>query len=309
MYNYTFKIARNGVIRSFDADTDDPIFKNGLYTSGGTFSALFNSSHTDLLSGFLTRAFDSGRLQCIEFYYGDDFYQLKCIRTQADEALCIITNNTKHSQLLKELETHNLQTIVDAYVDSVWSFDRNYSLVVANKAFKTTRRLLDQQELKIGDNIFMYVKDETFKKWLPIYKRVLNGESIFFEEKRLRDNEDQYVEIYLTPVCSKFNSVIGVLGITRDVTERKKAQQVIEVYAAELEEFAFKTSHELRRPVANLMSLAPLMDMDSENVADKAMSKHYMDESIAQLDEIVTGMAQLIQQYKTKLSREQESLK
>jgi len=298
MYNYTFKIARNGEILSFDADTDDELFKKGLYNAGQTFDQLFSATQSKLLTEFLAKAFDSGRLECIEFFYADNFYQLKCIVIQPSVALCIVTNNTKHTEELKQLEAHNLQTIVDAYVDSVWSFDRNFTLVVANKAFKATRKLLDQQELKVGDNIFMYVKNDIYQKWLPIYKKVLQGESVFFEEERDRKGQTQYVEISLTPVYDKFDTVIGVLGITRDVTERKKAQQAIEVYAGELEEFAFKTSHELRRPLANLMSLAPLLGIEE----DQETSIQYMHESINQLDEIVTGMAQLIHQYKAKLN-------
>lgn len=302
MHNFSFKIARSGVIQYYDADTDDLVFKADAGYVGMPFNQLFKSSQVNLLNSLLNNAFETGKLQSIEFYYDDSLYELKCMRMDDDLAFCIITNNTKQDAAIREIENHNFQKIVDGYFDLVWSFDTNFTLVTANKAFTAMRQRANQLPINIGDNIFKNVKPEVYKKWMPIYDRVLKGETILFEEKRTHVGPEHFVEIYLTPVYDADKTIIGVLGITRDVTQRKRAEEAIAEYVKELEEFAFKTSHELRRPVANLVGLSVILDLEHTNEEDRVTSAKYMNESIMELDDIVTNMAKLIQEYKARLN-------
>jgi PAS domain S-box-containing protein len=297
MYDSTLTLLRDGTIVKVDIDRNDALFTEGLNYIGWDFIALFDVSIARLLSNFLNQVFESERLQAISFFNGNSFYQLKSIVTQPGHAICIITNNTRHRKILKELEEHNLNTLVDVYVDWVYSFDTNFILVTANKAFLEGRRKINSERLHIGDNIFKYVQGESYKKWLPIYERVLKGEIICFEEKRNIDGLDRDVEIYLTPVYNNSGEIIGCLGVTRDITERKQAQLAIEGYTNKLEEFAFRTSHDLRRPIANIMGMANLLSNENLDDAEKAKAIRFIGQSVSELDSIVISMVYLIQQY------------
>ncbi|WP_183581097.1 PAS domain-containing protein [Mucilaginibacter sp. X5P1] len=295
MFDSTLMLSRIGIILNIDADFNDHLFERGVDYTCKNFTTLFNASQTELLKNFLDKVFTTEKLQCIEFSQGSSFYQLKCIVTSPGHAVCIVTNNTRHLDAVMELENHNMKTLVDIYIDWVWSFDTNFTLVTANKAFLEARRRSNNKVLSIGDNIFKHVDDKMCKKWMPVYERALSGELIHLEEKRDNNGVEYYVEIYISPVYNKQNKIIGCLGITRDITERKHAQLAIAGYTSKLEEFAFKTSHDLRRPVANIMGVANLLctaDLDEE---EKAKAINYIAVSINELDSIVISMTEIIQ--------------
>jgi PAS domain S-box-containing protein len=296
MYDSTLTLSRIGIILNIDADYNDPLFERGVEYLYKNFTTLFSSSQAELLRKFLDKVFTAGKLQCIEFFQNNSFYQLKCIVTNPGQAICIVTNNTKQLKILMELEDHNMKIIVDTYIDWVWSFDTNFTLVTANKAFLEGRRKINNKALSIGDNIFKYVTDEIYKKWMPIYERALNGEMICLEEKRDNKGVEYYVEIYLSPVYTKQNEIIGCLGITRDITERKHAQFAIAGYTNKLEEFAFKASHDLRRPIANIMGMTNLLNSMELDEDEKAKIINYISVSVNELDSIVISMTEMIQQ-------------
>ena len=301
MHNSTVTLSRIGVILNMDAGINEPLFNPGTEYVHTQFIQLFNPSQKELLRQLLDRVFDTGKLQCIEFYHRALFYQLKCVVSQPGQAICMITSTIKQRRILTEQEEQNYKTLVNTYSDWVWSFDTHYTLITANRAFFEARRKVWDVDLRLGDNIFKGVSEETAKKWRPIYERALHGEVFCFEEKRNNKIHDYYVEIYLTPVYDDDSEIIGCLGITRDVTARKEAQLAIEGYTRKLEEFALKTSHDLRRPIANITGMAHLLKNEWLDENEKIKTINYIADSVKELDEVVISMVDLIDQYKNKL--------
>jgi PAS domain S-box-containing protein len=298
MYDSTLTLSRVGIILNMDVDYNDTLFERGFNYIHKNFTILFNSSQTQLLKKFLDKVFTTSKLQCIEFFFSNSFYQLKCVISEPGKAILIITNNTKHIKLLNELEEHNLKTLAGTNKDWVWSFDTNFSLVTANEAFLEARRKLNNNSLHIGDNIFKYVTDVVYKKWMPVYERALRGEIISFEEKRSNLGIEYYVEVYLAPVYNQQNEIIGCLGVTRDITEQKNAQLAVESYTAKLEDFAFKTSHELRKPIANIMGMVTMLGSDDLDKDDKKKTVDFIASSVNELDGMVKNMIDLVEHYK-----------
>ncbi len=301
MFNSALTISREGIILKLDANFHDPLFKHGDGYDYKKFFLLFDASQRSMLRQFLDAVFITGKLQCIEFYNNSSFYQLKAIVTQPDEATCILTNNTRQRRQLTELEEQNLKALVNTFEDWVWSFDTNYTLVTANKAFFEARRLADKEELRIGDNIFKNIQGHTYEKWRPVYEKALKGEVFTFEEKRNNGLYEYFVEIYLSPVYNDSHEVIGCLGITRDITARKNAQHAIEGYAIKLEELAYKTSHDLRKPIANIIGMSNMLVTGMINEDEKTKTIDYIAESIKEVDTIVLSMLALIEQYKNSI--------
>lgn len=301
MFNSALTLTGEGIILKMDANFHDPLFKHGADYNYKKFFLLFDVTQRSMLHHFLDNVFSTGKLQCIEFYNATNFYQLKCVLIQPTEALCIITNNTRQRKQLTELEEHNLKALVNTFDDWVWSFDTNYTLVTANKAFFEARKLVDKEDLRIGDNIFRNIKEHTYRKWRPVYERALKGEVFTFEEKRNNGVYDYFVEIFLSPVYNDSHEVIGCLGITRDITGRKNAQLAIEGYAEKLEELAFKTSHDLRKPIANIIGMSNLLINAIVTEDEKVQTIDYIYESIKEVDAIVASMLTLIEQYKNSI--------
>jgi PAS domain S-box-containing protein len=301
MFNSALTVSHEGIILKMDANFRDPLFKHGAGHDYKKFFLLFDTSQRSMLRQFFDIVFNTGKLQSTEFYNNSSFYQLKCIVTNPGEATCILTNNTRQRRQLTELEEQNLKALVNTFDDWVWSFDTNYTLVTANKAFFEARRLADKEELRIGDNIFKNIQGHTYEKWRPVYEKALKGEVFTFEEKRNNGLYEYFVEVYLSPVYNDSHEVIGCLGITRDITARKNAQHAIEGYAIKLEELAYKTSHDLRKPIANIIGMSNMLATGVINENEKAKTIDYIAESIKEVDTIVLSMLALIEQYKNSI--------
>src|ERR1700744_3981482 len=230
MYDSTLTLSRIGIILNIDPDINDPLFEPGVDYLHKNFTELFGGSQRPMLRKFLDKAAASQKLQCIEFFVGKNFYQLKCVFHNPQQALCIITNDTMHKNVVRELEDYNMQAIIDSYEDWIWSFDNYYTLVTANRAYLDARHRINSKTLEIGDNILKDVDEAVYKKWMPIYERGLKGETITFEEKRKQGSREYYAEVYISPVYNAQNVIIGCMGITRDITRRKNAQIEVENY-------------------------------------------------------------------------------
>jgi len=97
-------------------------------------------------------------------------------------------------------------------------------------------------------------------------------------------------------------------GIVRDISTRKEAEEKIQQANAELEEFAYRTSHDLRSP---LVSSIGLLTVVSEAIKDDKKdialeSAAFVQQSLRKLEELVKDILQLT---KTKnISEEKEPI-
>ncbi len=112
------------------------------------------------------------------------------------------------------------------------------------------------------------------------------------EEKQLRHNEEWItfpdgkkilVDTVKTPYWRTDGSLIGVLGISRDITERKQAEQEIVKAKEEAEkankaksEFLSRMSHELRTPMNSILGFAQLMKMGELSEVHKKGVNHIL---------------------------------
>ena len=137
-------------------------------------------------------------------------------------------------------------------------------LTAANKAFFDLRKRVFNSGIQLGDSFFKDVPENNIEKWKPIYEQVVEGKKLHFEDERKIDNEVDYAEINLNPVLNGKNEIVGCMGITRDINARKKNEFELKRYNHQLEKFAFKTSHELRRPLANILAIIPLLKEEND---------------------------------------------
>lgn len=193
-----------------------------------------------------------------------------------------------HNQNGAGLNNFNLYYIINNTPDAIWCFDVNFTLLAANKAFYQLRSTNHREDINIGDSVFLHSSAEAVEKWHSLYNKALKGEVVFVEETKMIEGKECYYEINITPVYDEGDkTLIACMAIAKDVTARKQAEEAISAYGKRFKSFTFKTTHEIRNPLANILALIELGR--NENITLQEMKELFnlLEASAHQLDGVV----------------------
>ena len=134
-----------------------------------------------------------------------------------------ITKQKKAQKDLKERE-EQLRAIFDSAKDSIFIKDKKLRYVSVNSAMEKLFNL-SKEELLQKTDIELFGEKAT-EHMTEIDKRVLSGETVEEEDdKPIAENEFRTFHVIKVPIYGKKREIIGLCGIARDITERKKAIQ------------------------------------------------------------------------------------
>lgn len=231
----------------FNAETFKFIIvnKGGRENTGYSIEELRNMTPVDLNSEFteeqlrrLIEPLVDGEEDITQFY--TDFmrkngsvYPVEVhLSVNRDEKLFVATviDITGSKQVLQSLEENILlfQTLVDTIPDLVWlkdldgvylfcnpNIERLFGAKVAGIIGKTDYDFVDKE---LADSF-----RDNDKKALAAGRPRVNEEWVTFAD----DGHEALLETIKTPMSDKRGNFIGILGIARDITERKKSEEVI----------------------------------------------------------------------------------
>ncbi len=134
----------------------------------------------------------------------------------------------KHAQEALELSEAHLRTLIDTIPDLVWWKDTEGVYLHCNKRFEGFFGA--KEEDIVGRTDYDFLSDELadfFRKHDNIAmiagKPTMNEERITFAD----DGHEEFLETIKTPVRGGDGRLIGVLGVGRDITERKRAEEAL----------------------------------------------------------------------------------
>jgi PAS domain S-box-containing protein len=198
--------------------------------------------------------------------------------------LLIGTDNTarkqveaEQKQLSQRLRDHQFYTrsLFEANIDALMTTDPSGIITDVNKQMEELTGCT-RDEL-IGAPFKSYFTDpeqaETCVKLVLSEKKVTNYELT----ARARDEKETVVSVNATTFYDRDRKLQGVFAAARDVTERKRLDQVLQEKNVELEsaravaekanlaksEFLSSMSHELRSPLNAILGFAQLLESDS----------------------------------------------
>ena len=170
-----------------------------------------------------------------------------------------------------------LRTLVKTIPDLVWLKDENGVFLACNTVFE--RFYGAREEEIVGKTDYDFVDRELAdffrehdRKAMAAGKPSSNEEWVTFAD----DGHRALLETVKTPMLDGEGRLIGVLGIARDITERKQAEDLLEQQNAELTSakeaaeaanraksaFLANMSHELRTPLNAILGYSQLMQRD-----------------------------------------------
>jgi PAS domain S-box-containing protein len=144
----------------------------------------------------------------------------------------------KRAEQQKEFDRLDKEALINSTSDLIWSVNREYKLIAANKAFNQSLEENYNIKLNQGDNV---LEEELFSKevnnfWRSLYTRALNGES-FTTELHIPatlNSGNRWDEITFNPIVNN-EEVIGVACRERNITESKVYQQKLVAVNNQLE--------------------------------------------------------------------------
>lgn len=150
----------------------------------------------------------------------------------------------------------------------------------------------------IGRNFSIFYREEDRARDLPgtlIQTAIREGRAAHEGYRKRKDNTTFWGSVVITALHDERGKVIGFTKVTRDLTERKAAEDLIRQHASELEvknkqleQFAYIASHDLQEPLRKIQTFVQVLEKKFE---DEALRQKYF----AKINSAAKRMADLVQ--------------
>ncbi len=162
-------------------------------------------------------------------------------------------------------QTRYLRTIIDSLPMLIWLKDTEGRFVLANQAAAAARGL--DVERMVGKTDFDLWPPERAEIFAAEDREVMAGRQRKIVEEVLPGADaDIWIEIDKVPVLDDDGSVLGTVGVVRNISERKAMEDAREQALAEAvrlarlrSDFMARMSHELRSPLNGILGYAQVM--------------------------------------------------
>jgi len=172
-----------------------------------------------------------------------------------------------------ELYHTYLNAIINNLPGAVYWKDREGHYLGCNK-FVATMAGYERPEDMIGKTDYDFCWREFAKDWQQLDNKVImENTTIVREEKaKLSDGRNITELTYKTPLKNECGEIIGIIGTSLDITDRKKiegelklAKEAAEAANNAKSEFLANMSHDIRTPLAGVVGISELLENDLQN--------------------------------------------
>ena len=164
-----------------------------------------------------------------------------------------------------------LHVLMDSVPDTVYFKDRNSRFTLVNN--RQARMLgVNSPEEAIGRNDSHFMSAALAETVFEEERRLIEkGDALLdrVEYIPLPDGTPRWMSASKAPIRDQHGHITGLVGISRDITERKLAEMEretlirdLEVRNAELERFTYTVSHDLKSPIVTIQGFLGLLEKD-----------------------------------------------
>lgn len=252
--------------------------------------------------------------------YGDQYIKWKLI--------CISINSAPHSALLgiDASENENILNILQAqakntigyinprkadveqYINQISNYyksiiekipcyiywkNTNLEYLGCNQLAANFVKLKSSKDIVGKTDFDIFTNHSLAQSYQDADKEILSkGESILNQPGKLtnEENETFYTLVSKAPITDLYGNIIGLVGITVDVTETEKAKEAAEMASNAKTEFIANMSHDIRTPLSGVVGLGGIVEKEIENPKHRAMIHDMVkssDELLNMLNEIL----------------------
>jgi PAS domain S-box-containing protein len=137
-----------------------------------------------------------------------------------------------------ENERNLLRTLIDSIPDSIFVKDDQSRFITANKSLLKKLNVKNSEELE-GKTDFDFYSKEQATKFYEVEKDIIDSRTAIVnkeEVRHLKDGETQHRSFTKVPYFDDDGRLLGIVGITKDITKLKQYQEKLEHQAEDLKE-------------------------------------------------------------------------
>ena len=155
---------------------------------------------------------------------------------KAMAGVVIDINNRKLREADMEKQKNILRTIIDAVPESIFYKDKESKFIGYNKKFQEFYNKLGVVEILGKTDLEIYTDKTVAKSFIEQDQKIMYTKEATYYEQRIKseDGKDVIEEIVKIPVFDEKDEVWGLVGLARDITERKVMEEKLR-YLSEID--------------------------------------------------------------------------
>lgn len=175
-----------------------------------------------------------------------------------------ITKRKQAEEAVRESEEKH-RTLVESAKDYIFMIDKDNKVLSLNKAGAFLFRT--QPEKIIGKSIFELFPNEIATRYSVNLKKVFKtNKSSSHESKMVVEGKESWLSVSLNPICDHNGKVESVMGVSRDITAQKQAQEKIKRSLEEKEILLKEIHHRVKN---NMQIIASLLRIQAADIKDE----------------------------------------
>lgn len=210
-----------------------------------------------------------------------------------------------------------IHTLINNMPDFIYVKDTECKFAIANASIATFFGVNNPDEI-IGKSDFDYMQRESAEQWFAEESEIIRtGKRLINHEEVIKDNRGEIETVFLSnkiPLRDDEGNIVGLIGIGRDVTDLKKAEDALLKQTSEISEGAsslassvseiFTVTSQLASSMEELRKTAEVASHSAENVSRIAQnSVETMQVGRKSAGETIETMSQLKEQIETITDR------
>lgn len=194
----------------------------------------------------------------------------------------------KRDQIIASEQT--LQSIINSSDNVLIYINNDFTIRYANRRAQEHARKLFGKEFIVGERLTDYYPESEQKKAREHAVQMTEKKQTVSYEHQLvyPDGEAQWFLRRYYGVFDDKGELTGIVIASINITSRKEQELQIQKQADSLREIAKIQSHEIRRPVANIMGLTDLIDLKGKSIQENEQILQYLKQSVQELDSLIS---------------------
>jgi len=153
-------------------------------------------------------------------------------------------------------ECYRFRTLIDHLPDYIFIKDMASRFVVNNRAHIELLGYTRQEEVQGKTDFDIFPRELAEQYYADEQSLLRTGQPLIDREERTisKSGKRQWVSTTKVPLRSPEGEIIGLAGMSRDISARKEAEAALVQAFGELEKFTYMVSYDMQRPLLDIVS-------------------------------------------------------